>query len=71
MQILGLALGNANFHILDTNMLVSPTQNAGVGGIVQRRPQRQVFCVLVEYRLKERYKDNYSHINMFLSLLRF
>ena len=34
----GLASGNANFHILDTNMLVSPTQNAGVGGITQRQP---------------------------------
>ena len=33
-----LASGNANFHILDTNMLVSPTQNAGVGGIAQRQP---------------------------------
>ena len=30
-------LGNAIFHILDTNMLVSPTQNAGVGGIAQRQ----------------------------------
>ena len=45
-----LALGNANFHILDTNMLVSPIQNSGVGGIAQRQPP--VFCVLVEYRLK-------------------
>ena len=34
----GLASGNANFHILDTNMLVSPTQNSGVGGIAQRQP---------------------------------
>ena len=34
-QILGLASGKANFHILDTNMLVSPTQNSGVGGIAQ------------------------------------
>ena len=34
----GLASGNANFHILDTNMLVSPTQNAGVGGIALRQP---------------------------------
>ena len=30
--------GNANFHILDTNMLVSPTQKSGVGGIAQRQP---------------------------------
>ena len=47
----GLASGNANFQILDTNMLVSPMQNSGVGGIAQRQPRRQVFCVLVEYRL--------------------
>ena len=32
-----LASGNANFHILDTNMLVSPMQNPGVGGIAQRQ----------------------------------
>ena len=24
-------VGNANFSVLDTNMLVSPTQNCGVG----------------------------------------
>ena len=34
----GLASGNANFHISDTNMLVSPTQNSGIGGIAQRQP---------------------------------
>ena len=34
----GLASGNANYHNLDTNMLVSPTQNSGVGGIAQRQP---------------------------------
>ena len=34
----GLASGNANFQILDTNMLVSPMQNSGVGGIAQRQP---------------------------------
>ena len=33
-----LASGNANFHILDTNMLVSPTQKSGVGGIAQHQP---------------------------------
>ena len=33
-----LASGNANFHILDTNMLVSTTQKSGVGGIAQRQP---------------------------------
>ena len=32
-----LASGNANFHILDTNMLVSPMQNSGIGGIAQRQ----------------------------------
>ena len=36
-QIFGVG-GLANFHILDTNMLVSPTQNSGVGGIAQRQP---------------------------------
>ena len=35
----------------DTNMLVSPTQKSGVGGIAQRQPRRQVFCIAVEYRL--------------------
>ena len=35
---MSLASGNANFHILDTNMLVSPMQNSGVGGIAQRQP---------------------------------
>ena len=43
-------LGNANLQILDTNMLVSPMHNSGIGGIAQDQPQ--VFCVLVEYRLK-------------------
>ena len=39
-----LASGNTNFHILDTNMLVSPTQNAGVGGIAQRQlPTPDIF----------------------------
>ena len=37
----GLASGNANFHILDTNMLVSPTQKSGVGGIAQRQSPTQ------------------------------
>ena len=36
----GLASGNAIFLILDTNMLVSPTQNSGVGGIAQRQPPK-------------------------------
>ena len=49
--------GNANFSIsvggtqilafLDTNMLVSPRQNCGVGGL----SQREWFCIAVEYRL--------------------
>ena len=34
----GLASRNDNFHILDTNMLVFPTQNSGVGGIAQHQP---------------------------------
>ena len=33
-----LTSGNANFHILDTNMVVSPMQNSGVGGIAQHQP---------------------------------
>ena len=37
--------GKANFHILDTNMLVSPTQNSGVGDIAQRQPPTQgILC---------------------------
>ena len=35
----------------DTNMLVSPTQNSGVGGLSQRQGPTQLFCVAVEYRL--------------------
>ena len=46
----GLASGNANIQILDTNMLVSPTKNSGGGGSAS--PRRQVFCVLVEYSFK-------------------
>ena len=54
--------GNTNFmfcvgetQILafsDTNMLVSPTQNSGVGGLSQSQGPTQLFCVAVEYRLK-------------------
>ena len=33
----GLASGNENIHISDTNMLVSPTKNSGVGGSAQRQ----------------------------------
>ena len=36
----------------DTNMLVSPAQNSGVGGLSQRQGPTQLFCVAVEYRLK-------------------
>ena len=32
-------------------MLVSPTQNSGVGGLSQRQGPTQLFCVAVEYRL--------------------
>ena len=35
----------------DTNMLVSPTQNSGVGGLSQRQGPTQLFRVPVEYRL--------------------
>ena len=38
----GLASDDAIFHILDTNMLVSPTQNSGVRGIAQRQPPTPV-----------------------------
>ena len=33
-------------------MLVSPTQNFGVGDLDQRKAPTQKFCVAVEYRLK-------------------
>ena len=37
-QILGMASGVTQiFAFLETNMLVSPTQNSGVGGISQRQ----------------------------------
>ena len=53
MQILGLASGVMQiFALLDTNMLVSPTQNSGVGGLDQRKAPAREFCVVVEYRLK-------------------
>ena len=52
-EILGLASGVMQiFAFLDTRMLVSPTQNSGVGGLDQRRAPTQTFCVAVEYRLK-------------------
>ena len=41
-QILAFGLG-VIFAFLDTNMLVSPTQNSRVGGIAQRDSKTQVF----------------------------
>ena len=50
-QILGLASGvKLIFAFLDTNMLVSPTQNSGFGGLDQRKAPTRKFCVAVEYR---------------------
>ena len=38
-QILGFASGKKGSRWLqDTNLLVSPTQNSGIGGIAQRQP---------------------------------
>ena len=52
-QILGLVSGVKQiFAFLDTNMLVSPTQNSGVGVVGQRKAPSRKFCVAVEYRLK-------------------
>ena len=59
-----LASGNANFHILDTNMLVSPMQNSGVGALPNASPGRQVFCVLVEYRLNN--VSEFAHHSYFI-----
>ena len=40
MQTLGLASGVTEiFAFLDTNMLVYPTQNSGVGGLSKRQDQ--------------------------------
>ena len=51
-QILCFALGETQILAFsDTNMLVSPTQNSGVGGLSQRQGPTQLFCVAVEYRL--------------------
>ena len=51
-QILGLTSGVRHiFAFLDTNMLVSPTQNSGVGGLDQRKAPTRRFCFAVEYRL--------------------
>ena len=45
-QILGLASGVKQiFAFLDTNRLVSPTQNSGIGGLSQRQdPMQMVLC---------------------------
>ena len=52
-QILGLASEVKQiFAFLDTNMLVSPTRNPGVGGLDQRKAPTRNVCVAVEYRLK-------------------
>ena len=55
--------GNANFSValgvtqilafLDTNMLVYSMQNFAFGVLSNAHPQREKFCVSVEYRLKE------------------
>ena len=49
---LGLG-GNANFRVLDTNMLVYPTQNSRVRDIAQCEPKCEGFCVAVEYRRQQ------------------
>ena len=52
-QILCFASGETQILAFsDTNMLVSPTQTSGVGGLSQRQGPTQLFCVGVEYRLK-------------------
>ena len=43
--------GKAHFRVLDTNMLVSPMRNSGVGGLDQRKAPTRKFCIAVEYRL--------------------
>ena len=56
-QILGLASGVMQiFTFLDTNMLVSPTRNSGVGGLYQRKDPTRKLCVAMEYRLKDSFK---------------
>ena len=51
-EILAFALGVTQILVfLDTNMLVSPTQNSCVRGIAQYEPQHEEFFVAVEYRL--------------------
>ena len=51
-QILGLASGVTQiFAFLDTNMLVSPTRNSGVGDLDQSKAPMRTFLVAVEYKL--------------------
>ena len=52
-QIIGFALAPQGF--LDTNMLLSPTQNHLVGGIAKQKIKCEGFCVAVVYRLKARH----------------
>ena len=48
-QILRFASGETQILAYsDTNMLVSPTQNSGVGGLSQREGPTQLFCIAVE-----------------------
>ena len=43
MQILGLALGETQIlPFLDTNILVSPMQDCGIGGLSQRQDPKQM-----------------------------
>ena len=44
-----ISVGSAGF--LDANMVVSQMQNSCIGGIAKHEPQREGFCVAVEYRL--------------------
>ena len=61
-QILGLASGVKHiFAFLDINMLVSPKQNCGVGGLGQRKAPTQKCCVAVEYRLNTGLVLNVPH----------
>ena len=41
--------GYANFSVLETNILVSPTQNSRVWGLDQRQAPTREFCITVEY----------------------
>ena len=41
------------FAFLDTNMLVSQRQILASGALPNANPEHEVFCVGVEYRLKD------------------